>query len=134
MIVHDLDISCAILSPAKNYAPLGVNTNAIESLELTPQWLKSIARRGTKVIKNLRSVKNIEFVQRELVYLAWNFSGIAARYTVKEVRGGSVAERCNHIPRITDSRYSCNTLKGHVTPKEAAVKPSACFTGYGATL
>ena len=62
MIVHDLDISSAILGPAKNDTPLRVDTNAIESLKFTPQWLKPIARRGTKVIKDLRSIQNIEFV------------------------------------------------------------------------
>tara|TARA_R110002124_G_scaffold111348_2_gene265063 strand:- start:759 stop:947 length:189 start_codon:yes stop_codon:yes gene_type:complete len=62
VIVHDLDISCAILGPTENYAPLGVYTNAIEALEFTPQWLKPIARRGTKVIKDLRSIQNIELV------------------------------------------------------------------------
>jgi hypothetical protein len=62
VIVHDLDISCAILGPTENYAPLGVNTDAIETLEFTPQWLKPITRRGTKVIKDLHSIQNIELV------------------------------------------------------------------------
>jgi hypothetical protein len=38
-----------------------------------------------KIIKDLRSVQNIEFIKRESVYLDWKLSGIAARYTVKKV-------------------------------------------------
>jgi len=102
VIVHDLNISCAILGPAKNDAPLGINTNAIKTLEFTSQWLEPVAWRGAKVIEDLRSIQNIEFVKREFVYLAWKLSGIATRYAVKEIRSASVAERCNHIPRITD--------------------------------
>jgi len=62
MIVHDLNISCAILGPAKNYAPLRFDTTAIETLKFTPQWLKPIARRGAKVLENLRRIQNIELV------------------------------------------------------------------------
>jgi len=59
VIVHDLDISCAILGPAKNDAPLGINTNTIKTFEFASQWLEPVARRGTKVIEDLRSVQNI---------------------------------------------------------------------------
>jgi hypothetical protein len=91
VVVHDLHISCAILGPAKNDTPLGINTNAIKTLELTSQWLEPVARRGTKIIEALRSIQNIELVEREFMYLAWKLSGIATRYTVKEVRSAPVA-------------------------------------------
>jgi len=116
MIVNDLDISRAILGPAENYAPLGINTNAIEALEIAPQWLKPIARRRSQVIKHLRSIQNIEFVQCEFVNLGGKPSGITAGQAMKKVRSTTVAKRCNHIPRITDSRTPCNALFGQVTP------------------
>jgi hypothetical protein len=62
MIVHDLDISGVVLGPAKNNAPLGINSNAIKPLEFTPQWLEPITRRGAKVIEDQRSIQNIELV------------------------------------------------------------------------
>jgi len=62
VIVNDLDISRAILDPAENYAPLGINSNAIKALEITPQWLKPIAWWGPQIIKSTRSIQHIEFV------------------------------------------------------------------------
>lgn len=83
MIVHNLDISCAIFGPAKNDTPLGVNTNAVKAFKLSLQRLKPVSRRRAQVSKDLCSIQNVELIKRELVDLARGLSGMTAGYAVE---------------------------------------------------
>lgn len=83
MIVHNLDISCAIFDPAKYNTPLRINANAVETLEITFQWLEPISGWGAKVVQGLGAIQNIELIKREVVNLAWKFSDMAAGDAMK---------------------------------------------------
>jgi len=61
MIIHDLDLVSVPPLPLKTDTPLVVDTNAILSLTLPGESLKTIARRNTQIVKPLCSIQYREF-------------------------------------------------------------------------
>lgn len=98
------------IGPAEDDPPLLVDADAVVPAPAPAKNLQPIARRRSEIQEGVRSVEHVELSDRDAHDIARKGAGSSGANTVVEVGGRPVAERRDHLARLSDTRYPCNTV------------------------
>jgi hypothetical protein len=78
VVVDDADLRGTGVRPAEDDAPLVVDPNGVESMQVAPQGLQSIARRGSKVLEVGGGSQHVELAKGGSSQIGWKPLGESA--------------------------------------------------------
>jgi hypothetical protein len=130
VVVRDLDFVCIIIIPAKAYAILLVNANAVLTSAISAQPFKAVARRNREFREGSNAVELVELTAGNRPH--W-FRARRARRTrvspIENVLGSTIGERAYHgtdYNRLRDSSpmtgFCSHTLTTITEAKKSATK------------
>ena len=96
MIVRDSYLVGVAGHPAEDDTPPIIDTNAVITLQITPQAFQAIAGRRQEVLEAASGIQHIEFSQRHRMDIWRDPAGRLGFSTMKQVLGCLVAKRDNH--------------------------------------
>src|SRR4030067_231980 len=106
VVIDDLDLICATLSPVEAYAKLVVDSNAVLPLPISLQRFKSIAGRETKVTHVRRRVDLIHLAEGSIPQgPGASPPGCRGVRPIEDILGAAVPETPDHYTII--ARISC---------------------------
>ena len=94
MIVGDLDIGGGAAFPAENDAPLLVDSDAPESLEIAREGFEAVGRWLAELVDGNDPVKLTESHEGPWLNIAWEFPGV---FPMKNFGGFFAGEMLNHL-------------------------------------
>ena len=114
VIVHNLDLESAAVSPDEAYAPLIVDPDAVLPLAIASQGFQPIRGRGPKVVERACRIQHLKLTPCDL----GDICGKPFREFPLENRGGAlVTEALDHLCYIArNGRYVKDNITTHRSP------------------
>lgn len=94
MIVGDLNVGGGAVFPAEDDAPLLVDADAPESLEIARKWFEAVGRRLAELVDGNDPVKLTESHERPWLNIAREFPGV---FAMKDFGGFLTDEVLDHL-------------------------------------
>jgi len=107
VVVEESNVVRGSLAPAKDHAPLFVDTDAVESAPATPEGLEPVTWRRAQIREHTCGIDHIELPNCDRQNVARKRTYAARSRTVVEIGGGLVAERRDHRVRLSNARHPC---------------------------
>ena len=92
MVVHDLNVVCLVVDPAKHDSPLLVHANAVEALPVALERLEVVARRRTQIQKSLGCVQNVQLSDTRRNQIRRETARLARSAAVVQIIGPGIPE------------------------------------------
>ena len=92
VIVHDFDIISVGSYPAKHDAPLGIDSNAVKSVEIAMESFQPVSGRHAKIIQTGGGVEEVQFTQGGIKDFWGISSNLSARNAVEQGRSGAISK------------------------------------------
>jgi len=125
MIVEDPDITHFGGAPPEDDAPLGIDPDAMEALELSPHGLEAIPRRRSKVPQLPGGVKHVKLLECRPKNLGRIAANPASVPIVEEILRRLVAKRDNHASFLPEPLFCFPGIHARSLGRPLAVNGSA---------
>jgi hypothetical protein len=83
--------------PLKDDSPLIVDSDTMESFQITTESFQAITRRRSEIPEIGSGVQQVQFPERRFDDIGREFADLFGISSVIEVFGGFISEGCNHV-------------------------------------
>ena len=101
-----------------------IDSNAVETREITFQCFQTIAWRRFQIFQRRDSIENIQFVQGHIFYPNRYFSWATTWNTVIKIWCCPISKSNYHEQKLIDSRYPCKRISGRTC--DSRKNPEVC--------
>src|ERR1700674_1213252 len=96
MVVDDLDVPRAVVSPSEANSPLIIDSDAVPPTPITGKLLQSVAGRHSQVVQIFRAVQHLQLS----LGLCLERTELPRRTASEDLLGVARSKRPNHLPSI----------------------------------